>query len=154
MFCFRSVSLSVNFLFAEKKAFSLFCKIRMEKVRLDKWLWAVRIFKTRALASEACRKGWVIVNTWAAKPSKEIGEGDEVTVRKMPVIYNFVVKKTVENRLSAKLVPDYLEDRTSVQELDKLKVKDTFFARRDRGTGRPTKKERRELDDLSDNFRK
>ena len=120
----------------------------MDKVRIDKWLWAVRIFKTRALASEACRRRRVLVNGLPAKPSKEVVTGDQVTVRKLPVIYNYRVKQLVEKRLSAKLVSGYLEDNTSLEELDKLKVNENFFARRNRGEGRPTKKERRQLDDL------
>lgn len=123
----------------------------MEKVRLDKWLWAVRIYKTRALATEACRKGRIFVNTMAAKPSKEIGEGDTITVRKLPVIHTFIVKKIVEKRLSAKLVHEYMEDITSLEELDKLKINETIFSKRERGAGRPTKKERRQLDELNDN---
>jgi ribosome-associated heat shock protein Hsp15 len=121
----------------------------MEGVRADKWLWAVRIYKTRALATEACRKGRVLVNGTEAKPSREIRQGDSITVRKMPVIYSFRVKQTVEKRLSAKLVPGYLEDLTSLEELEKLKVNDSFFIRRERGTGRPTKKERRQIDKLN-----
>jgi len=120
----------------------------MEKVRIDKWLWAVRIYKTRAQASDACRKGRIFVNTLPAKPSREIVAGDTIMVRKLPVVYTFLVKRTVEKRMSAKLVPDFLEDITSLEELDKLSVKETVYVIRDRGTGRPTKKERRQLDDL------
>lgn len=124
----------------------------MEVVRLDKWLWAVRIFKTRSIASEACKKGRVLVNGISSKPSKEIKIGDSITVRKLPVIYSYQVKQLVEKRLSAKLVSDCLDDLTSIEELDKLKVKDTFFIKRDRGLGRPTKKDRRQMDDLKDNL--
>lgn len=120
----------------------------MEKVRLDKWLWSVRIFKTRTLASEACRKGRIFVNGQVAKSSREIVAGDRITVRKMPVIYTFVVKKPAEKRMSAKLVPEYLDDITSLEELDKLKVNEVIFSQRQRGSGRPTKKERRQLDEL------
>ncbi|MBN2522975.1 MAG: RNA-binding S4 domain-containing protein [Bacteroidales bacterium] len=120
----------------------------MESVRVDKWLWAVRIFKTRALAADACRRGRVLVNGLPAKPSRELRSGNKVTVRKPPVLYSYKVKEIVEKRVSAKIVDQYLEDQTSLEELDKLKVNDTFFFKRERGTGRPTKKERREIDKL------
>ncbi len=123
-------------------------------VRVDKWLWAVRIYKTRGLATDACRHGHVLVNGLTAKPSKEIKENDHITIRKLPVLYSYIVKQAIEKRISAKLVPDCLEDITSLEELDKLNVKETFFVRRDRGTGRPTKKERRLLDDLESNLYK
>ena len=125
----------------------------MGKVRLDKWLWAVRIFKTRALAAEACKKGRIYVNGLVAKASKEISVGDSVTVRKMPVIYTFIIKQTLENRLPARKVPEYLEDITSVEELDKLKIRETLFSSREKGAGRPTKKDRRRLDGLIDNIK-
>jgi len=121
-------------------------------VRLDKWLWAVRIYKTRSIATDACKRGHILVNGLTAKPSKEIREGDQVTVRKLPVLYNFAVKQLTEKRLPAKLVPDYFDDQTSVEEMNKLKIKETFFIQHDRGTGRPTKKDRRQIDDLKDNL--
>jgi ribosome-associated heat shock protein Hsp15 len=120
----------------------------LESVRVDKWLWAVRIFKTRALAADACRRGRVLVNGLPAKPSRELRSGNKVTVRKPPVLYSYKVKEIVEKRVSAKIVDQYLEDQTSLEELDKLKVNDTFFFKRKQGTGRPTKKERREIDKL------
>jgi ribosome-associated heat shock protein Hsp15 len=119
-------------------------------VRVDKWLWAVRVYKTRGLSTDACRRGHVLVNGLTAKPSKEIKEGDHVTVRKLPVLFSYLVKQAVEKRVSAKLVTSCLEDNTSLEEMEKLNVKETFFIRRDRGTGRPTKKERRLLDDLKE----
>jgi ribosome-associated heat shock protein Hsp15 len=131
---------------------SLVNHVRLEKERIDKWLWAVRIFKTRAQATEACRKGRILVNGMEAKPSKEIKSGEKVTVRKPPVVYCFSVKSLTNSRLSAKLVPSFLEDHTSNEELEKLKVKDNFFFERGRGTGRPTKKERRQIDKLKDNI--
>ena len=121
-------------------------------VRLDKWLWAVRIYKTRGLATDACRRGHILVNGMTAKPSKEVKENDHVTVRKLPVLYSYVVKQAIEKRISAKLVPSCLEDITSLEELEKLNVKESFFIRRDPGTGRPTKKERRLIDDLDENI--
>ncbi len=124
-----------------------------KKVRIDKWLWAVRIYKTRSLATEACKKGRVIIDGVQVKPSREIKTGDIILVRKLPVIYTFRVKNTLEKRLSAKLVQDYIEDLTSVEELNKLNINETVFIKRDRGTGRPTKKERRIIDRLkNDNF--
>ncbi|MBN1118863.1 MAG: RNA-binding S4 domain-containing protein [Bacteroidales bacterium] len=121
----------------------------MEKIRIDKWLWAVRIFKTRTLASDACAKGRVLINNMPVKPSKELVGNEIVTVRKPPVIYTYKIQKLVKSRLSAKLVPDFIEDLTSVEELDKLKINETFFVKRDRGAGRPTKKERRTIDKLN-----
>lgn len=126
--------------------FYYFCD--MDKVRIDKWLWAVRIFKTRSIAADACNKGRVLINNTTAKPSKELTGNETITVRKPPVIYTYRIKSLVKNRLPAKLVPEYLEDLTSVEELDKLKINETFFIKRDRGTGRPTKKERRIIDKL------
>lgn len=123
---------------------------RMEGVRLDKWLWAVRIYKTRSLAAEACKKGRILVNGEQAKPSREIKCGDKLLVRKMPIVYALLVKGVLEKRVSAKLAPEYVEDQTSVEELNKLNVKETFYINRERGTGRPTKKERRDIDKLHD----
>jgi ribosome-associated heat shock protein Hsp15 len=123
-----------------------------KKVRLDKWLWAVRIFKTRNQAAEACRKGRILVNGMEAKPSREIRTGDMIIVRKLPVIYTYKVLDIVENRQPARVIKDFLEDLTTIEELDKLKVNDGFFVRRDRGKGRPTKKERRSMDDMINNL--
>jgi ribosome-associated heat shock protein Hsp15 len=122
------------------------------KIRIDKWLWTVRVFKTRTLAAEACNKGRVLVNGLSAKASKDIKIGDSIIVRKTPVIYSYLVKGIPGSRLSPKLVIDYLEDQTSIEELDKLKIKDVVFFKRDRGTGRPTKKDRRQMDDLISDF--
>lgn len=120
----------------------------MNKVRIDKWLWAVRIFKTRSIAADSCNKGRVLINNIPAKPSKELIGNETITVRKPPVIYTYKIKSLVKNRLPAKLVPDYIEDLTSVEELDKLKINETFFVQRERGAGRPTKRERRIIDKL------
>jgi ribosome-associated heat shock protein Hsp15 len=122
------------------------------KIRIDKWLWTVRVFKTRTIAGDACNKGRVLVNGMPAKASKDIKIGDNIIVRKPPVIFSYMVKGIPGSRLSPKLVVDYLEDQTSVEELDKLKVKDVIFFKRDRGTGRPTKKDRRQMDDLISDF--
>jgi ribosome-associated heat shock protein Hsp15 len=119
-------------------------------VRIDKYLWAVRVFKTRTLATEACRKGKVEVDQMPAKPSRMVSAGDVIRVKKMPVMYAYRVLDPIEKRVGAKVVNDFVEDITPPEELQKLEMKDDFFIRRDRGTGRPTKKERRTLDDLLD----
>lgn len=120
-------------------------------VRLDKWLWAVRIFKTRSDAADACRTNKVLVNGSYVKPSREVRVGDTVTVKKMPVVYTYRVVALVSSRQPAKEVPHYAENLTPQEELDKLFVpKLTIFVQRDRGTGRPTKRERREIDLLMD----
>jgi ribosome-associated heat shock protein Hsp15 len=119
-------------------------------VRIDKYLWSVRVFKTRTLATEACRKGKVTVDEMPAKPSRTVTEGDVIHVRKAPVIYSYKVLDPIEKRVGAKIVHNYVEDVTAEEELHKLEMKDDFFVKRDRGAGRPTKKERRLLDDLLD----
>jgi ribosome-associated heat shock protein Hsp15 len=115
--------------------------------RIDKWLWAVRIFKTRTDASEACKKGRVLVNNVQVKPSRDIKIGDVVTVRRPPINYVYNVVGLIENRQPAKNVPLYAENITPQEELDMLKIqRSTLFVQRDRGAGRPTKKERRDID--------
>lgn len=114
--------------------------------RIDKWLWAVRIFKTRTISTEACKKGRVMIDGVAVKPSRMIKPGDTVNVRKPPVTYSFLVKALTENRLGARLVPEYMENITPQSELDLLEVvKISGFVDRRKGLGRPTKRERREL---------
>lgn len=123
----------------------------MNDIRLDKYLWAVRIYKTRSDAAEAVRTNRVTVNGAWAKPSREVKTGDRITVRKQPVTYSYEVVEPVSSRQPAKNVPLYCRDITPQEELDKLNVpRETVFIYRDRGTGRPTKKERRELDGLMD----
>ncbi len=118
----------------------------MNEVRVDKWLWAMRVFKTRTVATEACKKGRVLIGEAVAKPSRTIKVGDVVNVRKPPVTYSFRVKALTQNRLGAKLVPDYLEDITPKSQLDLLDiVKISGFIDRRKGLGRPTKREGREL---------
>lgn len=125
----------------------------MEAIRLDKYLWAVRIFKTRSDAAEAIRQNRVLVNDAYAKPSREVRIGDRIAVKRMPVTYLFEVVGYVSSRQPAKNVPAYCLNITPQEELDKLNVpRETIFVFRDRGTGRPTKKERRELDSLMDNM--
>lgn len=118
--------------------------------RIDKYLWSVRVFKTRALATEACRKNRVLINEMPVKPSRSVTAGEVIQVKKPPVNYFFKVLEPIQKRVGAKLVADSMEDLTPPEELDKLKMQDDFFVTRDRGTGRPTKKERRLLDGLMD----
>jgi len=118
------------------------------KIRIDKWLWAVRIYKTRSLATDACNKGRIIINGNTVKPSHDVKPGEIIFVRKLPLIYTLKVKALTSNRLPAQKVKDFLEDLTSPEELQKLKINETVFFKRDRGTGRPTKKDRRLLDDI------
>ena len=121
----------------------------MEAIRLDKYLWAVRIFKTRSDAAEAIRQNRVLVNDAYAKPSREVRIGDRIAVKRMPVTYLFEVEGSVSRRPPAKNLPDDCLTLPPESELDKLHIpRETVFVFRDRGTGRPTKKERRELDNL------
>ncbi|MDR3287009.1 MAG: RNA-binding S4 domain-containing protein [Prevotellaceae bacterium] len=121
----------------------------MEDVRIDKWLWAVRIYKTRSEAADACKQGKVIINNIDCKPSRTIKTGEIITIRKLPVIYTYRVIDITGNRQSAKNAVQYVENLTSQEELDKLDKKNlTLFVSRDKGSGRPTKKERRTLDNL------
>ena len=119
-------------------------------VRIDKYLWAVRVFKTRTLATEACRKGKVSMDDMPAKPSRAVNAGDVIQVKKLPVVYSYRVIDPIEKRVGAKIVDNYVEDVTPEKELQKLEMEDDFFVKRDRGAGRPTKKERRLLDDIQD----
>ena len=120
-------------------------------VRLDKYLWAVRVYKTRSDAADAIRNNRVMVNNAYAKPSREVQVGDIISVKKMPVTYSYKVLDLVSSRQGAKLVPQYCLNITPQEELDKLTTpRETIFVFRERGTGRPTKKERREIDALMD----
>ena len=135
-----------------------------EEVRIDKWVWATRIFKTRTIASDACKKGRVTIKGQNVKPSHGIRVGQVVEVRKPPVTYSFEVLGLIENRVGAKLVPNYLKNVTSRDQLELLEmVKISGFVNRQKGLGRPTKKEGRELaqftetaffgfDDFDDDF--
>lgn len=121
--------------------------------RLDKYLWAIRVFKTRSDAADACKSGKVKVNDMEAKASREVKQGDTISVRKVNVIFQFRVVAPVENRQPAKLVAEYAINITPQSELDKLNVpRETLHLVRERGTGRPTKKDRREMDDLIENL--
>ena len=123
----------------------------MEEVRIDKYLWSIRVFKTRSDATDACKGGKVMVNGNDIKPSKTVRPGDTITVRKGAISYRYRVLALIDKRQGAKLVPEYAENITPQEELDKLKSPvETFFLKRDRGSGRPTKKERRQMDSLWD----
>ena len=125
----------------------------MSDVRLDKYLWAVRVFKTRSDAADAIRNNRVLVNDAYAKPSREVKVGDRISVRRERVTYSYKVLDLVSSRQPAKNVPLYCLNTTPQEELDKLNVPhETIFVFRDRGTGRPTKKERRDIDALMDGF--
>ncbi|GHV56639.1 heat-shock protein Hsp15 [Bacteroidia bacterium] len=122
----------------------------MTEVRIDKWMWATRIFKTRTIAVEACKKNRVMVNNVEAKPSRMIKAGDVIQVRKPPVTYSFKVLELTQNRVGAKLVPNYLENITPPEQYEILELqKISGFVDRARGTGRPTKKDRRNLDEFN-----
>lgn len=123
----------------------------MDSNRIDKWLWCVRVFKSRSLAADSCKRGRVYVNEAQVKPSREIKVNDVVKVRRPPVTFSFKVLDFPNNRVGAKLVPDYMLNITPQEELQKLDPSYAAFnLQRDRGTGRPTKKERRSLDEIFD----
>lgn len=125
------------------------------EVRIDKWLWAMRIYKTRTIATDACKKGRITINDDpnTVKPARMIHVGDVVHVRKPPVTYSFKVKAVTENRLGARLVPEYLENITPQDQYDLLDVvKISGFIDRRKGLGRPTKREGRELARFTDTY--
>ena len=119
--------------------------------RIDKYLWAVRVFKTRALATEACKKGKVLINDIQVKPSRSVNEGEIIYVKKMPVVYSYKVLDLIQKRVGAKIVDQYVTNITPQEEIDKLQMQDDFFIKRERGAGRPTKKDRRIIDKLQGN---
>lgn len=126
-----------------------------KEIRIDKWLWAVRIFKTRTIATEACKKGRVTVgdDTNAVKPARTVKPGDIVHVRKPPVTYSFRVLDVTQNRLGAKLVPGYAENITPQEQYDLLDVvRISGFIDRRKGLGRPTKREGRDLARFTDTY--
>ena len=123
----------------------------MEEVRIDKYIWAIRVFKTRTEATDACKGGKIRVNGADIKPSKAVKPGDVIVARKGAVAYTYKVLELIDKRQGAKLVPRYAENQTPEEELAKLRAPvETFFLKRDRGTGRPTKKDRRQMDSLWD----
>lgn len=123
------------------------------EVRIDKYLWAIRVFKTRTEATEACNGGKVKIAGVNAKPSKNVQPGDIITVRKGAVNFEYRVIQPLEKRVGAKLVPEYAQNLTPQEELDKMRAPvETFFVTRDRGAGRPTKKDRRDIEQLWDSL--
>ncbi|MEA3446064.1 MAG: RNA-binding S4 domain-containing protein [Bacteroidota bacterium] len=119
------------------------------EVRIDKYLWAVRIFKTRSQAADACKKGRVSIDGIETKPSRTVKAGDIINIKKPPVVYTYKVLLPLHNRVSAKLVAEYAENITSKEDLQKLEQnKLSGFFYREKGLGRPTKKERRIIDDF------
>jgi ribosome-associated heat shock protein Hsp15 len=119
------------------------------KVRIDKWLWAVRLYKTRSKATDACRKGRILMDDLPVKPSREVHSGDIIKVKKAPVTRSYKVLETAEKRMSAAAAVDYVEEVTPPKELEILKIqKQMRWNSRKRGAGRPTKKERRDLDNF------
>ena len=118
-----------------------------KEVRIDKWMWAVRLFKTRSIAADACKKGKVMMQGSNVKPSRMLKVGDVVQIKRPPVVYSFKVLALSENRMGAKLVPGFMENVTPPDQLELLELaRFSNSGVRDRGTGRPTKKERRDLD--------
>lgn len=124
-----------------------------EGTRIDKYLWAIRVFKTRTDATDACKGGKVRLNGNDVKPSRTVACGDIINVRKGAILYSYKVVATIEKRVGAKLVPEYAENITPQDELDKLRHPvETFFLKRDPGTGRPTKRDRRQMELLWDSL--
>jgi ribosome-associated heat shock protein Hsp15 len=124
-----------------------------QPVRLDKFLWAVRLYKTRNIASGACRMGRVLINNNPVKPSHYVRVNEILTIRKPPVVFTFKVIEPLENRVSARLVEKYIEDLTPESEKNKIAMNaNGFFIYRKKGSGRPTKKERRTMDGWQDGF--
>jgi len=125
--------------------------IVMDEVRIDKYLWSIRVFKTRSEATDACKGGKIRVNGADTKPSKAVKRGDVIVARKGPVTYTYKVLELVDKRQGARLVPNYAENLTPAEEIAKLRAPvETFFLKRDRGAGRPTKKDRRQMESLWD----
>ena len=121
-----------------------------KEARIDKWLWAARIFKTRTIAAAACKKGQVSIQGAVLKPSRMVKVGDVIDVRKPPITYSFRILKAIERRIGAKLIPEVLENVTSPDQFELLEMsKISGFVNRAKGTGRPTKKERRNLEEFT-----
>ena len=119
------------------------------EARIDKWLWAARIFKTRSIAAAACKKGQVSMGGTQLKASRMVKAGDVIDVRKAPITYSFRILQPIERRVGAKLIPEILENITTPDQYELLEMsKISGFVGRAKGTGRPTKKERRSLDDF------
>ena len=121
----------------------------MPEARIDKWMWAARIFKTRTIAAEACKKGRISINGALAKAARTVKPGDVIQVRKPPVTYSFKVLQTIEKRVGAKLVAEMMENVTTPEQYELLEMsRISGFVDRARGTGRPPKKDRRDLDEF------
>ncbi len=119
----------------------------MNEARIDKWMWAARIYKTRTIAADACKNGRVAVNGVNVKPSRMVKAGDTVSVRKPPVTFSFKILKPIEQRVGAKLLPEIYENVTPQDQYDLLEMnRISGFVDRARGLGRPTKKDRRAID--------
>lgn len=120
-----------------------------DNIRVDKWLWATRVFKTRSLAANACKNSQISVNGIIVKPSRTLQIGDIITVKKAPIMHTYKVLGFLSQRQSAKVAAEYIEDQTPLSEIEQLKIsrlqKSAF---REPGLGRPTKKERRSLEDF------
>ena len=122
----------------------------MSEARIDKWMWAARIFKTRSIAAEACKKGRISINGAQAKAARTVKSGDIIQVRKPPITYSFKVLQPIEKRVGAKLLPEVMENVTTPDQYELLEIiRVTGFINRAKGTGRPTKKDRRELDEFT-----
>ena len=122
----------------------------MNEARIDKWMWAARIFKTRTIAAEACKKGRVSMNGTQVKASRTVKPGDVIQVRKPPVTYSFKVLQPIEKRVGAKLVPEIMENVTTSDQYELLEMsRISGFVNRAKGTGRPTKKDRRDPDQFT-----
>ena len=122
-----------------------------ESARLDKWLWAARIFKTRSIAADACKNGRVTIGEALAKPSRTIKTGETVNVKKPPITYSFKILNAIETRVGAKLIPEVYENVTDPKQYELLEMsRISGFIDRARGTGRPTKKDRRAIDAFVD----
>ena len=122
-------------------------------IRVDKFLWSVRIYKTRSIASDECRKGRIFFNNVQVKPSRTVLKDEIIVVKKPPVIFSYKVIEPIENRVSAKLVGQFIEDLTPAEEKAKLDIRQSVgIVFRDKGTGRPTKKERRLIDRIQDDI--
>ena len=123
----------------------------MGEVRIDKYLWCIRLYKTRSEATDACNGGKIRLNGQDVKPSKPVRPGDVIVARKGAVTYTYKVTQPIDKRQGPKLVADFAENLTPQSEVDKLRAPvETFFLKRDRGAGRPTKKDRRQMEELWD----
>ena len=122
----------------------------MSEARIDKWMWAVRIFKTRTIAAEACKKGRITINGALAKAARMVKPGDVIQVRKPPITYSFKILQAIEKRVGAKLVNDMMENITPPEQYELLEMnRISGFINRAKGTGRPTKKDRRDLEEFT-----